>query len=112
MILEALEDHSRGWIGGETSKSGTRMKRGTFAIEHIMPQRWQTNWPIGSHSEEEREALLQTIGNLTLLTTKLNSSVSNGPWTSKSGELTKHDVLLINKQVQELGRNGWSEDLI
>jgi hypothetical protein len=47
-----------------------------------------------------------------LLTTKLNSSVSNGPWASKSGELTKHDVLLINKQVQELGSNGWSEDLI
>ena len=112
MILEALEDHSRGWIGVETSKSGMRMKRGTFAIEHIMPQRWQTNWPIGSYSEEERETLLQTIGNLTLLTTKLNSSVSNGPWTSKSGELTKHDVLLINKQVQELGSNGWSEDLI
>jgi len=112
MILEALEDNARGWIGAESSKSGMRMKRGTFAIEHIMPQRWQANWPTGRHSEEEREALLQTIGNLTLLTTKLNSSVSNGPWTSKSGELTKHDVLLINKQVQELGSNGWNEDLI
>jgi uncharacterized protein with ParB-like and HNH nuclease domain len=112
MILEALEDHSRGWIGAETSKSGMRMKRGSFAIEHIMPQRWQMNWPIKNHSEAEREVLLQTIGNLTLLTTKLNSSVSNGPWASKSGELTKHDVLLINKQVQELGSEGWGEDQI
>jgi hypothetical protein len=112
MMLEALEDHERGWVGGETSLSGARMKRGTFAIEHIMPQRWQTNWPLGSHSEEEREALLQTFGNLTLLTTKLNSRVSNKPWSSKSEELTKNDVLLINKRVQELGSSGWSEDLI
>ena len=112
MILEALEDYARGWIGSETSKSGLRMKRGTFAIEHIMPQRWQANWPLGSYSEVDREALLQSIGNLTLLTTKLNSSVSNSPWTSKSDELTKHDVLLINKQVQELGTEGWSEDVI
>ena len=112
MILEAIEDYSRGWVGSEISKSGMRMKRGSFAIEHIMPQRWQTNWPIGSYSEEERESLIQTIGNLTLLTTKLNSSISNGPWTSKSGELTKHDVLIINKQVQEMGSDGWSEDQI
>lgn len=112
MILEALEDYARGWIGSETSKSGLRMKRGTFAIEHIMPQRWQANWPLGNHTESERDYLIQTIGNLTLLTTKLNSSVSNGPWASKSGELTKHDVLLINKHVQELGTHTWDEELI
>ena len=112
MILEAIEDHERGWIGSETSKSGIRVKRGSYAIEHIMPQRWQANWPLGNFSEDQREASIQTIGNLTLLTTKLNSSVSNGPWQSKSGELTKHDVLLINKKVQELGTNGWSDELI
>jgi hypothetical protein len=42
----------------------------------------------------------------------LNSRVSNKPWSSKSEELTKNDVLLINKRVQELGSSGWSEDLI
>jgi hypothetical protein len=112
MILEAIEDNARGWIGGSTSKAGTRVKRASYAIEHVMPQRWQTNWPLGLITEEEREAQLQTIGNLTLLTTKLNSSVSNGPWTLKSQELTKHDVLLINKQIQELGESGWDEELI
>ncbi|TSA58105.1 MAG: DUF262 domain-containing protein, partial [Methylophilaceae bacterium] len=112
MILEAIEDYERGWIGSQSSKSGMRMKRASFAIEHIMPQSWHSNWPLGTDSEDERAIQLQTIGNLTLLTTKLNSSVSNGPWTSKSDELTKHDVLLINKQVQELGAYGWSENLI
>lgn len=112
MILEAIEDNSRGWVGSSTSKAGIRVKRGSYAIEHVMPQRWQANWPLGTYTEQERETQLQTIGNLTLLTTKLNSSVSNGPWSSKSAELTKHDVLLINKQIQELGKKGWDEDLI
>ena len=112
MMLEAIEDHKRGWIGSETSKSGIRVKRGSYAIEHIMPQRWQANWPLGNFTEDEREANIHTIGNLTLLTAKLNSSVSNGPWKAKSEELTKHDVLLINKKVQELGAEGWSDDLI
>lgn len=112
MILEAIEDDSRGWTGSVTSKSGMRIKRGSYAIEHVMPQRWQANWPLKIHTEQERESVLQTIGNLTLLTTKLNSSVSNGPWLSKSMELTKHDVLLINKQIQELGEKTWNEELI
>jgi hypothetical protein len=112
MILESVEDHKRGWIGKEDSKSGIRVKRGSYTIEHIMPQKWQAHWPLGNQTEDEREADIQTIGNLTLLTTKLNASVSNGPWNAKSDELTKHDVLLINKQVQKLGEKGWSEELI
>ena len=112
MILEAVEDNARGWIGSSSSKAGMRVKRGSYAIEHVMPQRWQVNWPLGKYQEQDRETQLQTIGNLTLLTTKLNSSVSNGPWPSKSRELTKHDVLLMNKQIQEMGDSGWNEDLI
>ena len=112
MILEAVEDHKRGWIGKEESKSGVRVKRGSYTIEHIMPQKWQAHWPLGNQTEEEREEDIQTIGNLTLLTTKLNASVSNGPWTAKSVELTKHDVLLMNKQIQEIGEIGWNEALI
>ena len=112
MILESIEDHKRGWIGKEDSKSGIRVKRGSYTIEHIMPQKWQAHWPLGNQTEDEREADIQTIGNLTLLTTKLNASISNGPWNAKSDELTKHDVLLINKQIQELGEKGWSEELI
>jgi uncharacterized protein with ParB-like and HNH nuclease domain len=112
MILEAIEDHTRGWIGNQTSKSGVRVKRGSYAIEHIMPQGWRGNWPLDNQTEDEREALIHTIGNLTLLTTKLNSSVSNRPWMAKTDELKKHDVMLINRQLLEIGQQGWDEDLI
>ncbi len=112
MIFEAVEDYKRGWIGVAGSKAGMRVKRGSYVIEHLLPQSWQLNWPLVDKSEEEREVLLQTLGNLTLLTTKLNSSISNGPWKLKNAELTKHDVLLMNKQIQEAGADGWNEKSI
>ena len=112
MILEAIEDHTRGWIGNQTSKSGVRVKRGSYAIEHIMPQGWRVNWPLDKQTEDQREAMIHTIGNLTLLTTKLNSSVSNRPWMAKTDELKKHDVMLLNRQLLEIGQKGWDEELI
>jgi len=116
MIFEALEDYARGWKEGKSSNSGMRIRRASYSIEHLMPQSWQSNWPLTSGiSDLERDRLVQTLGNLTLLSTKLNSSVSNGPWMGESGKsaaLTEHDVLLLNKRVQDSGKNGWSEELI
>lgn len=80
MVLEAIEDHLRGWKGSHTGL-GERVVRGKFAIEHVMPRKWHAHWPLSSNvSESEREALIHTFGNLTLLTGRLNSKVSNGPW--------------------------------
>ncbi len=116
MILESLEDHTRGWKDGMTSSSGMRIKKGSYTIEHLMPQKWQKNWPLTvGVNELERDSLVQSLGNLTLLSTKLNSSVSNGPWLGdegKSAALTEHDVLLLNKRVQDSGKDGWNEELI
>jgi hypothetical protein len=116
MILEALEDDARGWRDGKTSSSGMRIKKGSYTIEHLMPQKWQKHWPLTEGVNElERDSLVQTLGNLTLLSTKLNSSVSNGPWLGNDGKspaLTQHDVLLLNKRVQEAGINGWNEESI
>lgn len=115
MVLEALEDHTRGWATG-ASKSGMRIKRSSYTIEHLMPQAWHKHWPATPGvSELERDSLVQTLGNLTLLSTKLNSSVSNGPWLGEDGKsaaLTEHDVLLLNKKVQDAGAFGWNEELI
>jgi hypothetical protein len=116
MVLESLEDHARGWKDEKTSSSGMRIKKGSYTIEHLMPQKWQKNWPLTDGVNElERDSLVQSLGNLTLLSTKLNSSVSNGPWLGdegKSAALTEHDVLLLNKRVQDSGKDGWNEELI
>lgn len=116
MVLEALEDDARGWKDGKISSSGMRIKKGSYTIEHLMPQKWQKYWPLTEGvTDLERDSIVQSLGNLTLLSTKLNSSVSNGPWLGEDGKsraLTEHDVLLLNKKVQESGKEGWNEDLI
>lgn len=117
MVLEAVEDRMRGWRPGQAGLGGERVARSTLAIEHVMPRKWQTHWPLaaGEHTEEDRDKLIHTIGNLTLLTGKLNSRVSNGPWVGPSSKrlgLEGHDVLMLNRDVLKRGEQSWSESQI
>jgi hypothetical protein len=54
-------------------------------------------------------------GNLTLLTGRLNSKVSNGPWLgsgSKREGLEAHDVLLLNRELLKKSRDQWTDEAI
>ena len=103
MVLESIEDHWRGWIPGQTSAAGMRIRRASYAIEHLMPQSWIKHWPLpAGASEIERDARIHRLGNLTLLTKKLNSTVSNGPWLGEGGKaehLQEKDVVLLNSRL-------------
>ena len=114
MILEALEDHRRGWKGAAEGLGGQRVPRGKYAIEHLMPRRWQIHWPLagGVSTEVERDQLIHTLGNLTLLTGRLNSKVSNGPWVGKRAALKEHDVLKLNMDLLHTADESWTEDSI
>ena len=116
MVLEAIEDHLRGWKNGKQALSEERVARGKLAIEHIMPRRWQANWPLeAGHSEIDRDRMIYTLGNLTLLTAKLNSKVSNGPWSGSSGKreaLHAHDVLLLNREILKELELQWTDEMI
>lgn len=101
-----------------------------LTVEHILPQDWLENWPLpdgstGMNCLELQEAvdgdaraeatrvrdkLLQTIGNLTILTQQLNSSVSNSGWSTKKGELLKASLLPINQQLRD--EVEWGEEAI
>ena len=117
MVLEAIEDHKRGWRGDQNGLGGERVTRGRYVIEHIMPRKWNLHWPHpeGERGEGERDALIHTLGNLTLLTTRLNSKVSNGPWLGETGKrhgLEAHDVLLLNRELLKLAGDKWEDELI
>lgn len=84
-----------------------------LTVEHIMPQRWIENWPIGDNSveaREAREALLHTFGNLTLVTDKLNPSLSNAGWNEKRQVLQQHSALALNREL--LKSESWNEAAI
>lgn len=92
--------------------------KSALTIEHIMPQKWQENWAIVGYEDGEvdendiayrnkvsaRSRIVNTLGNLTLLTQKLNSSVSNGPYKVKMPAIRAHSSLALNRDL-----NAWSQ---
>lgn len=116
MLLEAIEDHERGWIGARPGLGGQRVPRDSYAIEHVMPRAWQPHWPLPAGvTAAERDSLVNTLGNLTLLNGPLNRKVSNGPWAGPGGKgaaLHQHDVLFLNRRLLTDAHDGWTEDQI
>ncbi len=111
IVLEAVEDSMRGPMTEQ------ECPRGLLTIEHVLPQKWQNTWPIADSDDEglaiaTRDRLLHTIGNLTLVTARLNPSLSNDPWDSKKVALREHTVLQMNKQLLDRYDNGWSDEQI
>ncbi|PPG63116.1 hypothetical protein C5C27_06250 [Rathayibacter sp. AY2B7] len=113
ILLEAVEDSYRGFTSGKPSRTGSRVSRRSLPIEHLLPRTWKTTWPVATVEEEvARDAHVHRLGNLTLITSSLNSSVSNGPWlgeTGKRAKLADHDVHLMNRRVRDSSRDGWDE---
>jgi hypothetical protein len=117
MVLEAIEDHRRGWRDGKQGLGGERVARGQYAIEHVMPRKWPTHWPLpeGLRGDGDRDRIIHTFGNLTLLTGRLNSKVSNGPWLGSGGKragLQEHDVLLLNRELLKKAGDEWTDEAI
>ncbi len=115
MVLEAIEDYRRGWKDGKPGLADERVARGSLAIEHVMPRKWHTHWPLNRGDEAQRDRLIHTLGNLTLLTGKLNSKQSNGPWLGKDGKregLERHDVLILNRELLKQAVDTWTDDEI
>lgn len=97
-------------------------------IEHVMPRGWREHWGSGVAGSLElsatRDALIHTIGNLTLVTKKLNLALSNRPWTDeeavvvaprgtdaglgKRSLLKKYSLLLLKEDIVE--KSSWTED--
>ena len=68
-------------------------------IEHIMPRTLNRSWErnLGQDWADIHNEMLNTIGNLTLVTQSWNSSLSNSPWQRKCEQLGKHGLPLNNR---------------
>ncbi|WP_395152756.1 DUF262 domain-containing protein [Ilumatobacter sp.] len=112
MILEAIEDRRRGWPSASMGFS-ERVMRGTYNIEHVMPVSWEKHWPLPQTvADFDRNQMIHTLGNLTLLTARLNTKVSNGQWAGANGKraaLVEHDVLKLNRTFIDGFHEDWTD---
>ena len=126
-ILSKLENALR------TKKDEVALVSGDLTIEHIMPMDWANHWPLPNGqtalskdlhllqamvppvSEDmkiqvrNRSALINTFGNLTLLTTSGNPSVGNKGWNTK-GAVFRNSLLALNRNVGACA--SWDEEAI
>lgn len=97
-----------------------------LTIEHVMPQKWPMHWPLPSgniapldlatgldeamRSEvEARQAVIQTLPNLTLLTPPANSSASNLNFEAKRVRLRES---LLGMNIAIASEAVWDEQAI
>lgn len=112
LLLFWIELHRRHLDG----KQGIKELKYSYSLEHVMPQKWETHWtsvPVRNelgeviddlaHAKLERTEKISSIGNMTLLTGSLNSSLKNHNFVKKlTGEgkkkgMTSYDDLSITK---------------
>ena len=117
-LLEHIEQAKRTTLSEEIEF------KSTLSIEHVMPQKWREHWQIPGFehlatgefdfdkltSETRRESCINKLGNLTLVTSPLNSSVSNGPFAEKMPALRAHSSLKLNREFNDLHQ--WDEDSV
>ena len=84
----------------------------------MLPQSWEAHWPLPTNLDEDearqnRNLLLHTIGNLTLVTRPLNSVQSNHSWERKRETLEEHSVLFLNHFLLAESKGvPWDEQMI
>ena len=109
LVLEGIESQRRSTMAEQLDVPKN------LTIEHLMPVSWGENWPLPGKIDDEmekqnRNGLVHTIGNLTLVTQKLNSSLSNSAWESKRHALLAHSVMNMNSEL--MNKSAWDEKAI
>lgn len=104
-----------------TNKTDVPEVPAKLSLEHLMPREWKANWPFPDPAEgfsisnadfesDFRQPRINRLGNLTIVASPLNSSLSNSAWPVKRTGLNEHCKLLINAQLAQ--REEWDEQAI
>lgn len=109
MLLEALD---------QSMHSGFNEKvilPTDLTIEHVLPQEWEHNWPLPEDSDPmqgrlDRDAAKHRLGNLTLVTGRLNPKMSNAAWLEKRAALREHSLMRISTDIRNA--ESWDEAAI
>lgn len=129
LLLEACELERRLASGGfaEMAAQEAPQLGLHLTVEHVLPQAWEDHWPLPSPEEVEewgelgpdedmeverlatREKCVHLLGNLTLVTKKLNPSVGNAAWPQKRKALDDHSILHLNRDLVRHNHDLWTD---
>lgn len=118
MILRAIEEAHQ--TASALAEPIIQFNFDKLTVEHVLPQSWELHWPLEPELDRSvRDSLVHTIGNLTLVTGKLNPSLSNAAWLDKSdgkkvvrgkrSGLDDHSVLRMNAKLVSDHPERWDE---
>ena len=107
-------------LGSRSTKTEETARPSSLSVEHVMPVKWQEHWPLKNEAGDpvdkddplylRREAAVHTIGNLTIVTDSLNSSLKNHPFERKKSEIFAHSNLTLNRHISQY--DNWDEEVI
>jgi hypothetical protein len=123
VVLGAIESQLR------TERHEATALPPSLEIEHVMPRAWRSYWdtepPLTIEEGALRSKRVDTIGNLTLVTQKLNGSLSHRPWTDaeavliaptgkdaglgKRSLLDRYSLLVLNKSLVGEHADAWTD---
>jgi uncharacterized protein with ParB-like and HNH nuclease domain len=90
-----------------------------YSLEHIMPKKWENHWHAVASEEEKnaRNRKLLTLGNLTIITGSLNSSIRDSDWnTKRDGKSGKAGLRQYASGLETfseyLSKSVWDESVI
>ena len=113
-----------------SSKAETLVFAEQPSVEHLLPQEWIANWRLPDDTKgmtlqelyqssendaraiatRKRDTALQCLGNLTILSTGLNSAQKNYGWEQKLSVMLKHSLLPLNQSFSKA--KVWDEEAI
>lgn len=120
-ILYLIESTTR------SQKSCTQLhKLSNYSLEHLMPKKWERNWPLPLQEDtpekrkeltEKRNSLINTLGNMGIISQTLNTSISNAAWSNKLNGTKKSEGLKkcaagIEIMADVLATEKWNEQTI
>ena len=120
MLLEGIEDQWR----AESGVDGPCER--DLTVEHVVPLAWRQHWgaDVRGEAAARRDALVHTLGNLTLVPYQLNAALANLPWTDaeavalglgttgKRTALADHSPLALNAELVRAHRDAFDDDAI
>lgn len=89
-----------------------------YSLEHLMPKKWRNHWgPIGDVAARERDQALRKLGNLSLLSSTLNTAIRDSNWERKrNGTEKRHGLKKYAAGLETLGADlkldEWNEATI